>query len=140
MLHHMALVPVELVHFVAELSHTLQVLYFRRPVFKEGCLVVFLVNVVRDVSLLLPLGVEHALEACDVKRCAEDVRLPLPEPLGAALPHLSISAGLGADVLAPVKALEAPEGGVHAAALARQRVYKAAVVVQRVLLRPDIVL
>ena len=57
-------------------------------------------------------------------------------PLGAALPHLSISAGLGADVLAPVKALEAPEGGVHAAALARQRVYKAAVVVQRVLLRP----
>ena len=38
MLHHMALVPVELVHFVAELSHTLQVLYFRRPVFKEGCL------------------------------------------------------------------------------------------------------
>ena len=89
------------------------------------------------MSLLLPLGMEHPLEASDVKRLAEDVGLPLPQPVRSPLPQLPGRAALRPDVLAPVEALEAPERRRHTLPLASQRVHEPAVIVQRVFLRPD---
>ena len=80
---------------------------------------------------------EHPLEACDVKRLAEDVGLSLEEPVRSPLPQLPGRAALRPDVVAPVEALEAPERRRHALPLASQRVDEPAVIVQRVFLRPD---
>ena len=72
---------------------------------------------------------EHPLEAVDVELLAEDVCLPLPQPVRIPLPLLPVRAGLHPDVVAPVEPLEAPEGRRHALPLARQRVHQPAVVV-----------
>jgi len=138
-LHQVTLVPVELVDSVSELFDSREILDLRGSMFEVGRPVVLLPNVVRDVSLLLPLRMEHPLDAFDMSRLAKYLGLSLPQPVRSPLEQFPGIAALPPDVLAPVEPLEAPERRRHALPLACQRVHKPAVIVKSIFLRPDIV-